>query len=66
MVFDPGTGLLLQSEERADDPAQWGAGRGRRVPSSRAVWCSQGGAWRPRPRRRRAQAWADRASDLSD
>jgi hypothetical protein len=24
MVFDPRTGLLLQSEERADDPAQWG------------------------------------------
>jgi hypothetical protein len=24
MVFDPRTGLLLQSEERADDPSQWG------------------------------------------
>jgi len=24
MVFDPTSGLLLQSEERADDPAQWG------------------------------------------
>ncbi len=24
MVFDPRTGLLMQSEQRADDPAQWG------------------------------------------